>query len=67
MVTLHKAIEAVIKQEKRSLTVSEITRLINADKLYCRKKDNKPLDEKQVMLRLGNHLDEFIVSVSLRD
>ncbi len=50
--TLHDAITYVIEREGRSLTVQEITERINADKLYRRKKDDKPLEPKQVMLRL---------------
>ena len=50
--TLHDAITYVIEREGRSLTVQEITERINADKLYRRKKDDKPPEPKQVMLRL---------------
>ena len=63
--TLHDAIACVIEREGRSLTVQEITERINTDKLYRRKKDDKPLEPKQVMLRLGNNLDKFTVSISL--
>lgn len=63
--TLHDAITYVIEREGRSLTVQEITERINADKLYRRKKDDKPLEPKQVMLRLGNNLDKFTVTISL--
>ena len=31
------------------------------------KKDDKPLEPKQVMLRLGNDLDKFTVSISLNN
>ncbi|MBQ4902311.1 MULTISPECIES: hypothetical protein [Alistipes] len=65
--TLHDAITYVIEREGRSLTVQEITERINADKLYRRKKDDKPLEPKQVMLRLGNNLDKFTVSISLNN
>lgn len=65
--TLHDAITYVIEREGRSLTVQEITDRINADKLYRRKKDDKPLEPKQVMLRLGNNLDKFTVSISLNN
>ena len=65
--TLHDAIAYVIGREGRSLTVQEITERINADKLYRRKKDDKPLEPKQVMLRLGNDLDKFTVSISLNN
>lgn len=65
--TLHDAITYVIEREDRSLTVQEITERINADKLYRRKKDDKPLEPKQVMLRLGNNLDKFTVSISLNN
>ena len=65
--TLHDAIAYVIEREGRSLTVQEITERINADKLYRRTKDDKPLEPKQVMLRLGNNLDKFTVSISLNN
>lgn len=65
--TLHDAITYVIEREGRSLTVQEITERINTDKLYRRKKDDKPLEPKQVMLRLGNNLDKFTVSISLNN
>lgn len=65
--TLHDAIACVIEREGRSLTVQEITERINADKLYRRKKDDKPLEPKQVMLRLGNNLDKFTVSILLNN
>ena len=65
--TLHDSIAYVIEREGRSLTVQEITERINADKLYRRKKDDKPLEPKQVMLRLGNNLDKFTVSISLNN
>ena len=65
--TLHDAIAYVIEREGRSLTVQEITERINAEKLYRRKKDDNPLEPKQVMLRLGNNLDKFTVSISLNN
>lgn len=65
--TLHDAIAYVIEREGRSLTVQEITDRINANKLYHRKKDDKPLEPEQVMLRLGNNLDKFTISISLNN
>lgn len=65
--TLHDAIAYVIDRAGKSLTVQEITDRINAEKLYRRKKDDKPVEPKQVMLRLGNNLDKFYVLISLKN
>lgn len=65
--TLHNDISYVIDQAGKSLTVQEITDKINSEKLYRRKKDDKPLESKQVMLRLGNKFEDFSILVSLNN
>ncbi|MDL2319797.1 winged helix-turn-helix domain-containing protein [Alistipes sp. OttesenSCG-928-B03] len=62
--TLHEAIAYVIEQAGKPLSVLEITDRINSGKLYRRKKDDKPVEPKQIMLRLGNNLDKFDVVIS---
>lgn len=65
--TLHDAVAHIIRQADKSLTVQEITDRINQEKLYRRKKDDKPLEPEQVMLRLGNKPEDFSILVSLNN
>lgn len=59
--TLHEAIAVVLKEAGRPLTKDEIANEINANKLYQRKKDNKPLPAFQVGLRVKNYPKLFKV------
>jgi transcriptional regulator of met regulon len=65
--TLLDVIAHVLDHAGKSLTVQEIADKINADNLYRRRKDNNPVEPKQIMLRLGNNLDKFSVLISLKD
>lgn len=52
--TLHEAIENVLNKEKAPLSLSEIARRINSNKLYQRG-DNNPVPSGQVSARVNNY------------
>src|SRR4051812_30995729 len=67
--TLHEAIEQVLRETRRPMKASEIARIINASKLYI-KGDNTLVGSNQVSARVAKYLDIFKVDdrgISLHD
>lgn len=52
--TLHEAIETVLRAESRPLTFTETAKLINSQRLYARK-DGKPVPASQISARVKNY------------
>ena len=59
--TLHEAIQEVIRRSGRPLTFSEIARMINQQKLYSRK-DGQPVPASQISARVKNYPQIFSVN-----
>jgi len=56
--TLHEAIEKVLREESAALTFTEIAKLVNKQGLYDRK-DGKPVPASQISARVKNYPDLF--------
>ena len=52
--TLHQAIEKVLREESAALTFTEIAKLVNKQGLYVRK-DGKPVPASQISARVKNY------------
>lgn len=52
--TLHEAIEKVLREESAALTFTEIAKLVNKRGLYVRK-DGKPVPASQISARVKNY------------
>ena len=62
--TLHEAIEIVLRAESRPLTFTETAKLINRQGLYSRK-DGKPVPASQISARVKNYPSLFTVDRSV--
>lgn len=58
--TLHEAIEDILNEHSEGLSYSEIASIINRKKLYL-KKDNSPIKDDQIRLRVKNYGQLFSV------
>lgn len=56
---LHEAIEQVLKEVNQPLSFKAIADLVNEKGYYHRKKDNKPVPEGQIRLRVKNYTSYF--------
>lgn len=56
---LHEAIEKVLREVNQPLAFKVIANLINEKGYYYRKKDNQPVPEYQVKLRVMNYVNHF--------
>ncbi len=56
--TLHEAIEKVLREESAALTFTEIAKLVNKQGLYVRK-DGKPVPASQISARVKNYPQLF--------
>lgn len=59
--TLHEAIEKVLREAGRPLTFTEIAKAVNKDGLYSRK-DRKPVPASQISARVKNYPSLFDVN-----
>lgn len=58
MITLHEVIENILLNRKVSLSIEEITNVINENKLYTRN-DREPVSVEQVEARVKSYQDSF--------
>jgi hypothetical protein len=56
--TLHEAIEKLLKQEGRAMTTTKIAYALNINKWY-QKKDGSPIDSFQIHRRTKNYPNIF--------
>ena len=63
--TLHEAIESVLRKNKRPMSITEIADEINKRGLYTQR-DGSPTNSDQIAMRAKGHLDLFDVTISLK-
>jgi len=56
--TLHEAIESVLRQNNRPLSAKDIASIINSDNLYVRQ-DGMPIESNQIQARIKNYPSIF--------